>query len=213
MASRRTRNDPRREETRAALIETAESLFAEHGIDGVSLRQIGAQSGSSNTGVVAYHFGSKESLLEAIFHHRLPAIDQRRGELAAAALDAGASEDMYTLLRALWLPLYEQVNENGMHSYAGFMGALMRSHWGESRIAVDDIYLETSRLGERIKSLLHRGQRNAFTGRMTMVAIMVTGALQLIDRAKGGPDHPQMAINPQTYFDESLRMATAAVQV
>ncbi len=52
-ATRRTRNDPRRAATRAAITETAETLFAEHGIDGVSLRQIGTAVGSANTSGVA----------------------------------------------------------------------------------------------------------------------------------------------------------------
>ena len=61
-ASRR-RIDPRREATRVALIEAAESLIAEAGVEGTSTRQIGAAIGSHNTNVVAYHFGSKEALL------------------------------------------------------------------------------------------------------------------------------------------------------
>ena len=40
--SPRTRKDPRKAATRAAIIEAAEPLFAESGIDAVSLRQIGA---------------------------------------------------------------------------------------------------------------------------------------------------------------------------
>ena len=58
------RRDPRREATARALIEAAESLFGQAGVDGVSTRQIGAAIGSANTNVVAYHFGAKDALIE-----------------------------------------------------------------------------------------------------------------------------------------------------
>lgn len=65
------------------LIIVAERLFALHGIDGVSLRQIAAEAGSANNSAVHYHFGSKEGLIQAIFGHRLPQIISERRLLAA----------------------------------------------------------------------------------------------------------------------------------
>ena len=69
-------------QTRRRLIETAERLFAEHGPDGVSLRQISAAAGQSNNFAVQYHFGTREGLLDAIVAHRLPRIDAIRATLA-----------------------------------------------------------------------------------------------------------------------------------
>src|SRR3546814_11888057 len=63
------------------MLQAAEDCFGEHGIDAVSLRQIAIAAGQGNTAAVQYHFGSKEGLLEAIFQHRLPAIDPRRKAL------------------------------------------------------------------------------------------------------------------------------------
>src|SRR6478752_4721362 len=68
-------------ETRRALIRTAERLFAESGIDAVSLRQIGAAAGTRNSGAVAYHFGDKEGLIRAIIDDRQGQIDKRVREL------------------------------------------------------------------------------------------------------------------------------------
>ena len=122
--STRKRHDPRRDATRIALIEAAESLFAESGVEGVSTRQIGAAIGSSNTNVVAYHFGSKEALMEAVCRHRLPDIDRRRGELLDAA---DLSANLFDLVRIFALPLYEQVDASGRHSFARFLAGLERS--------------------------------------------------------------------------------------
>ena len=48
-----------------AIIEAAERLFAKHGIDGVSMRQISQEAGSGNHFSVQYHFGDKKALAEA----------------------------------------------------------------------------------------------------------------------------------------------------
>ena len=46
-------------EARQQILTVAETLFAEHGVDAVSLRKINAAAGVS-PGVLHYHFGSRE---------------------------------------------------------------------------------------------------------------------------------------------------------
>lgn len=206
MGKKKSGIDPRREATQASIIEVAESLFAEFGIDGVSLRQIGTAAGSSNPGVVAYHFGDKAALLDAIFHYRLPAIDRRRGELLAAA---ESPVTVNSLLNALWLPLYEQVNPEGKHSYAGFMGALIRSSWGQRRHALNQQYPETNRIAEQLQVSIPTTHKRRFAERMNMSAIMITGVLQRIDQAT---QHQELSAKQcQQVFEDGLVMATAAL--
>jgi AcrR family transcriptional regulator len=64
--------------TKEQLVLTAERLFAVHGLDGVSLRQISTEAGNANNSAVQYHFGSKERLIQAIFEYRIPALARRR---------------------------------------------------------------------------------------------------------------------------------------
>jgi AcrR family transcriptional regulator len=52
--------------TRVLLLRTAVRLFAEHGVEGVSLREIGDAAGQGNKAVVHYYFGSREGLLHAL---------------------------------------------------------------------------------------------------------------------------------------------------
>ncbi len=61
---RRTQAE-RRAASRTALIEAAAALFGERGYAGTTLRDIGERAGVSS-GLVAYHFGSKEALFEAV---------------------------------------------------------------------------------------------------------------------------------------------------
>ncbi len=53
-------------------------LFAERGIDGVTVRQIAEAAGQKNHAAVGYHFGSKEALIRAIIIDGAQAIDIRR---------------------------------------------------------------------------------------------------------------------------------------
>lgn len=205
---RRTRNDPRRDQTRVAIIEKAEQLFAEHGIDGVSLRQIGTAVGSGNTSVVAYHFGSKEALVQAIFHYRLTAIDTRREQLMQEENSPGDLDELQRVVRAMWLPLFEQTDQQGRHSYAGFASALMRSGWAESRAAVDVDYPVTNALLAKLQSLMPEDIRPRFIHRLNITAVIITGALSLIDRTCTGADREARG---QAIFEDALSMARAAM--
>src|SRR6478735_11159229 len=74
---------PAAKTTKEEIVLAGERLIADHGVDGVSMRQIGAAIGSGNNSAVLYHFGSKENLVEAIFEYRLPRLRERRAELIA----------------------------------------------------------------------------------------------------------------------------------
>jgi AcrR family transcriptional regulator len=50
-------------------MEAAEKLFAEQGFDGTSVRDI-AEAAQVNLAMISYYFGSKEKLMEAMFHHK-----------------------------------------------------------------------------------------------------------------------------------------------
>jgi TetR/AcrR family transcriptional regulator len=53
------------ERTRAAILDAAEELFAEHGYDGTSMQQIGVAAGVARS-TPGYFFGSKDAMYEAV---------------------------------------------------------------------------------------------------------------------------------------------------
>lgn len=57
--------------TARAILDVAERLFAQQGIERVSFRDLGAASGQRNVSAVAYHFGTREGLLGALLSRRL----------------------------------------------------------------------------------------------------------------------------------------------
>jgi AcrR family transcriptional regulator len=205
LQSARKRHDPRREATRAALIEAAERLFAQAGVEAVSTRQIGVAIGALNTNVVAYHFGSKAGLIEAVFRHRLPDIDRRRGELLAEADRAGEGESLTVLVRAFALPLFEQTDDEGQHSYARFLIGLERSGLLAARAQVANDFLETNRLTARMAALLPPDVADTANHRMRLILALLGTALQLIDQDQNFPSEAA-----QQQFDNAIVMATAA---
>lgn len=76
--------------TRRRLIEEAERLFAVRGFAGVSLREIGVAAGARNNSAAQYHFGDRQGLVDAVFDHRMAAINERRLALLAT-LDTSAA--------------------------------------------------------------------------------------------------------------------------
>lgn len=108
--------------TALQLLLAAERLFAEHGLAGVSLRQISIEAGSSNNSAIRYHFGSKDDLLRAIFAYRLSDLMQRRALLKARADPA----DLRAQLEAHVLPLIE-LAESPDSSYVSFIEQLQRT--------------------------------------------------------------------------------------
>jgi AcrR family transcriptional regulator len=103
------------------LLETAERMLAEYGIEGVSLRQIGAATGEGNKSVIQYHFGDKAGLIREIILRRVETFESRRQQLLADATARGSLADTRTLLEILFLPLAEAVDADGRHGYARFM--------------------------------------------------------------------------------------------
>ena len=64
-------------ETQTRILDTAEELFMQRGFEGASMRMLTAKAGV-NLAAVNYHFGSKDALIEAVFHRRLDAMNAER---------------------------------------------------------------------------------------------------------------------------------------
>ena len=73
-----------RERTRARLVEAAREVFAEHGFQGATVREI-CRRADANVAAVNYHFGSKHGLLsEALNFNRLKALQSATEESEAS---------------------------------------------------------------------------------------------------------------------------------
>jgi AcrR family transcriptional regulator len=95
-----------------ALLDVAETLYAENGFDGVSLRELTKRT-KTNLGSVNYYFGSKEKLLAEVVSRRLQPINARRLQMLETAL-AKAGENppkLEEVLDAFVRPLFEATGD------------------------------------------------------------------------------------------------------
>lgn len=91
-------------DTRARLLSAAERLFAERGIDAVSLREITRESGARNAIAAQYHFDDRAGLVQAILDKHVPDVEARRHALLDE-YEARDGSDLRALAGALVRPL------------------------------------------------------------------------------------------------------------
>ncbi len=90
--------------TKQLVFNAAERLFALHGFQNVSVRDITAEAGV-NLASVNYHFGSKDSLLFEIFRRRTQELNRERARMLHEANDRnGGKPPAREILTALFAP-------------------------------------------------------------------------------------------------------------
>lgn len=77
--------------TQDRILDAAEKLMVDKGIDGVSLREVNAAAGQRNASAVQYHFGNKAGLLGAIIERHRGAVEIARAALMTSRPDAQTS--------------------------------------------------------------------------------------------------------------------------
>ncbi len=110
--------------TKDRILSAAESLFAQHGFAGTSLRQVTARA-DVNIAAVNYHFGSKENLVNEVFRRRLDELsEQRLRRLAEAGRETPTSLSL--VLAAFIEPALELTLDR--HGGAAFVRVLARAY-------------------------------------------------------------------------------------
>ena len=115
--SRNSRGDA----VRARLLDVAERMFAEKGIDAVSLSSIARDANQLNASVMQYYFGSKMKLIEAILERRMEELNARRSELITSVDVSNPSRALHQVAEAMVLPFAEQLSLERGSSYLRFV--------------------------------------------------------------------------------------------
>lgn len=195
------------------MLAVGERLFALHGVDGVSLRQVGAAAGQRNVAAAQYHFGDRQGLIRAIFEFRLPPIDARRREMLARVREEGRAADVRALTEVLVFPLAEQAKTPGSH-YVRFLNR-MCDHEGLRVLPLSDVGpIDTAvEAGEMLGELLRdrlgtAGElRGEFAGRL-----IITCIADLEHRlAVGSADAPDPDAYTDSVVDAVVAMLTGPV--
>jgi AcrR family transcriptional regulator len=106
---------------RTLLLDVAEGLFAEKGLDAVSLTSIAREANQLNASVMQYYFGSKTNLIEAILERRMEELNARRTELIASVDVSDPQLALRQIAEAMVLPFAEHLSVEGGSSYLRFV--------------------------------------------------------------------------------------------
>jgi AcrR family transcriptional regulator len=132
------------EHTSDQILDVAEHLFAEQGVDGTSLRQI-MKVAEVSISLINYHFGDKEGLLRAIFERKIIPSNKDRLGLLEEYERRGTPLTLGEILRAYIVPTLKW--KDGKPD--NFMRLL-------SRIGSDDSEMARCLTGEYLDALHHR---------------------------------------------------------
>lgn len=196
--------------TEENIIEVAERLYGQHGLEGVSFRQIGLAAGAANHTVVQYHFGDRAGLVRAIFARRLPSLEARRSQLLTEAAQAGRSNDPRALMEVLLKPIAEEKDRHGRRSYAAFLLGLHHSEPPPGpRMEADDLAPLTRHINELLSAALPHVPKAWFFRRLVNASILFLSALVDLDRRQAAGEASQ--VGEDAVLGDALDAATAAL--
>lgn len=182
-------------EKRERILDVAEALFARHGFDGVSMRDI-SSTAKVDVALANYHFGKKLEVFYAVFNRRAEIISQTRRQLLLKSQQdsQGQPQTLEQIIEAFLLPLKfaQETNEPGWKNYMALLAYVMTSPVWNEKLMADNF---DKRVGEFIEAL-KMVFPNATEEDIHWCYHYVSGALALtfaqtgrIDRLSGGKCH------------------------
>jgi AcrR family transcriptional regulator len=106
-------------------VAACERLFAERGIERVSLNEIVAAAGQRNASAIHYHFGDRDGLMRAVLSKHQPGIERERTRLLDA-LESETQPPIRSLAEALVLPVAAKLADpDGGSAYVRVMAQLL----------------------------------------------------------------------------------------
>ncbi len=123
-----TAASPPRSDAAEHLKAVALRLFAQRGVDGVTVRQIAEAAGQKNHAVVGYYFGSKEALVRAVIVDGARQIDNRRNAWLDSAEAAGGPTSVFEAVEGLLRTSLDPDPPEWGECYNRFVVGLALSH-------------------------------------------------------------------------------------
>lgn len=162
--------------TKDRILTAAESLFARHGFEGASLRQVTTNAGV-NLAAVNYHFGSKEKLVEQVFKRRLDALNQHRLSELAKVRQSG-NVTLEALLGAFIRPALELSHDAGGALFVRVLARAFAEHDDSLRQFLSENYGHVLRqFTAEFALLLPHLEKSELYWRIDMVSGALTHAM------------------------------------
>ncbi|CAH0990190.1 hypothetical protein SIN8267_00282 [Sinobacterium norvegicum] len=164
--------------TRKRIIDTAEILFAEKGVEATSLLDITRAAKQKNRSALQYHFKNKEGLLHAVLDkHALPIAKLRTAKLDA--LEAAADYSLYQLVEALVEPMASLLdNNNGGSEFIKIHSELMSSEqFRQFRQARDKDHADVQRMQAMALPFVDASNADALRSRGLLIGCLLIHGL------------------------------------
>jgi AcrR family transcriptional regulator len=201
------------DDAKIRIIAAAESLYATRSIESVSFREIAQAAGNRNTNAVQYHFGNRDTLVQAIFAWRVWQMEPARGAALAEVERRGGSFDLKTLLRILCEPILDLTGDQDRHTYAAFMSKYLQQqrpagimHAAENR---PDLSRNLRTILTRINAIANAEDPYLGDYRIALAYLVVINMMVLSDNENLPKRDPERF---RKRFDIALDMATAALE-
>lgn len=211
--------------TQERILDATESLLAEHGVAGTSVRMI-TDLAQVNVAAVNYHFGSKEKLIRAVIGRRIAVLEAAR-TAAFDALDARAAAEgraptPHEVAEVLIAPVFAQAL-SGEAGWTNFVRFVSRLVWepGVEELAPPE---SSVRLFERLDAMLRRALpalgaddgkrlwRLAFLRGATQHTLLMITALRTGRLPRGLPIADAAAkVDPETIKNELIAFVAAGL--
>lgn len=195
------------------LLLTAERLFAERGINGVSVRELSRAAGLGNHSAVSYYFGSKQRLLYAIMAYRSPAMIADHLHLMEVVRKKGLESDLRSLVRVVATPFYNMLKQQGEgNRYIGFFGSLQAQEFSKLiGYSMANFEEETSIVMEMMANILRYLPPDILTNRLSLAGFQVISTFAYWDlrRRAGDPAYTDDQLDWR--FEDMLSVVCAGL--
>ena len=189
----------------------AEAEFADHGFDGVLVRQIALRA-DVPVALINYHYGSKEGLYRAIFEMRAPMIiDQRMAGLRLAEMEPDQERKVEMIVKAVLVPNLHMRSTEKNSSYARILAREVADPKSHHRKVIGEFF---DPVAYRVTEALHKAMpdrtiEEIHWGYQAMLGVMVytmadTGR---ISRLSAGRCDPEDEMTTSTHLVALMKAA------
>lgn len=208
----RAKEKPLLSSTQERLIIEAERLFAERGIDGVTMRMICDAADQKFAGSVQYHFGDLLGLLYAVFDYRETQLQPQRQALLEQGRRDGRLDDVRFLLRVLFQPNFRLYAEEGNIHFMRCHAAYLTTHRPRGVEHPFDCKSASTQAMREATDLLNHRLSALGPGRAAL-RLEYVGTMLLYGMAEYDANPTRCGISAEAHFEELLDMMTQAIIV